>query len=175
MAGVRMAGSKPANAGKGPFALNIAISIEAGNWPPEDGLERLTRVAVAAAVAELGLAPPAGCELSVVFTDDESIRRLNAEWRARDKPTNVLSFQAFPVKRGGPLPPMLGDVVLAFETVGREAREEAKPFEAHLVHLIVHGFLHLVGYDHEGEQDAEEMEGSERRILARLAIPDPYA
>lgn len=164
--------SKPAPA---PFPLEIAISVEAAGWPAEAELEHLARSALAAAIAELDLAPPAHCELGLVFTGDAGIRALNAQWRGKDKPTNVLSFQAFPVARGKPLPPMLGDIVLAFETVAREAADEAKPFASHLAHLIVHGFLHLVGYDHEGEEDAEEMEGAERRILARLAIPDPYA
>src|SRR5690606_27325001 len=111
----------------------------------------------------------------VIFTDDAAIRALNAEWRGKDKATNVLTFPAFPVLRGGALPPMLGDIVLAYETVEREAREEDKPFESHLSHLLAHGFLHLAGYDHEEDGEAEEMEDAERRILARLAIPDPYA
>ena len=173
MAETDNAGSKPA--GGNPFPLDLAISVEAGAWPGEAALERLMKVALSAAMAELAVAPAAGCELGIVFSDDPGIRRLNAEWRGRDKPTNVLSFPAFPVRRGGPLPPMLGDIVLAFETVEREARDEGKPFEAHLSHLVVHGFLHLLGYDHEGDDEAEEMEGAERRILARLAIPDPYA
>lgn len=155
--------------------LDIGISVEAGAWPDEERLELLVRDAVSAALAELGLAPPAGCELGVVFTGDEAIRDLNFRWRGKDRPTNVLSFPVLPLRAGAPLPPMLGDIVLAFETVDREAQAEGKPFEAHLCHLIVHGFLHLLGYDHEGETDAEVMEGSERRILARLAIPDPYA
>lgn len=155
--------------------LDIALSVEAGGWPPERELERIAGLAIVAALAELGLTPPAECELSVVFTDDRGIRQLNARWRGKDKPTNVLSFPAFPVERGAPLPPMLGDIVIAYETVEREARDEGKPFDAHLLHLVVHGFLHLLGYDHEGEAEAEEMERLERRILAALAIPDPYA
>lgn len=155
--------------------LDVTVSVEAGGWPAEDELQALARRVLDAAMAELDVAPTPATELSLVFTDDENIRELNAEWRGKDKPTNVLSFPAFPVSRGGRLPPMLGDIVLAFETVEREAGEEGKPFEAHLAHLICHGFLHLLGYDHEAEADAEEMEGAERRVLARLAIPDPYA
>jgi probable rRNA maturation factor len=170
-----MAAECGAAAAPPPFPLNVGVSVEAGGWPSEDGLEDIAWRAIGAALAELGISPPDGCELSLVFTDDENIRELNAEWRGKDKPTNVLSFPAFPAAKGDPLPPMLGDIVLAFDTVEREAQDEGKPFEAHLAHLIVHGFLHLLGYDHEAEEDAEKMEGAERRILARLAIPDPYA
>jgi probable rRNA maturation factor len=103
------------------------------------------------------------------------IRGLNAQWRTKDKATNVLSFPAFAPNKTGPLPPMLGDIVLAAETVKREAVAEEKPLDHHISHLVVHGLLHLIGYDHEVDEDAEEMEALERRVLARLAIPDPYA
>lgn len=128
-----------------------------------------------AALAELAAEITNGSELSVVFTDDEGIRQLNAGWRGKDKPTNVLSFPAFTLKPGDPLPPMLGDIVLAAETVAREAELEKKPLEHHITHLVVHGLLHLLGHDHEAEDEAEIMEAAERRALARLAIPDPYA
>ena len=114
-------------------------------------------------------------ELSVVFSDDAHIRTLNAGWRGKDKPTNVLSFPAFPVKPGEKLPPMLGDIVLAAETVAREAALEGKPLDHHISHLVIHGVLHLLGHDHEDEAEAERMEALERAALARLAIPDPYA
>lgn len=153
----------------------IDLLVEAGAWPPEDELERLARRAVDAALAETGASAAQPTELSLVFSDDAGIRELNSGWRGKDKPTNVLSFPAFPVRPGDPLPPMLGDIVLAAETISREAELEEKPFEHHLSHLIVHGFLHLVGYDHETADEAETMEGLERRALARLAIPDPYA
>ena len=96
-------------------------------------------------------------------------------WRGKDKPTNVLSFPAFPETKAGPLPPMLGDIVLAAETVAAESELENKPLEHHITHLVIHGLLHLVGYDHETDAQADEMEALERRALARLAIPDPYA
>ncbi len=115
-----------------------------------------------------------GTEISIVLTNDAHIRALNREWREKDKATNVLSFPAMPVRPGVALPPLLGDIVLAAETIRREAGLEDKPFEHHLIHLMVHGFLHIVGYDHETDAEAEEMEAAERRILARLAIPDPY-
>lgn len=152
-------------------AIHIDIMVEAGNWPDETALEGLVRKSVEAAWANLGL-KSAASELSVVFTDDASIQILNAEWRGKDKPTNVLSF---PVKAGAQPGPMLGDIIIARETVEREAREEGKPLENHLAHLVVHGFLHLLGYDHETDAEAEVMEGREREILHALAIPDPYA
>jgi len=111
----------------------------------------------------------------VIFTDDARIRELNAGWRGKDKATNVLSFPAFPETKAGPLPPMLGDIVLAAETVAAEAALEGKPPENHISHLVIHGLLHLLGHDHENDTEAEEMEALERTALARLAIPDPYA
>ena len=153
--------------------VSLDLSVEAGDWGPKRPFGALARKAVAAAIAELGLT--GDTELSLLLTDDASIRVLNAEWRGKDKPTNVLSFPAFPVKPGDAIPQMLGDIVIARETVVAEALAEAKPFENHLSHLMVHGFLHLLGYDHEDDDEAEEMEAAERRILARLAIPDPYA
>lgn len=153
--------------------LDIDITIEAGNWPDEASLTRLVERAVAAAFAETGSAGHS--ELSVVFSDDAHIQALNAGWRGKDKPTNVLSFPAFPLARGSPLPPMLGDIVLAAETVAREAALEDKPLENHITHLVIHGLLHLLGHDHEADAEAEAMEATERAALARLAIADPYA
>lgn len=155
-------------------AVTIDVMVEAGEWPTKRTLSALARKAVAAALAEAG-ADGQPSELSIVFTDDANIRTLNAGWRGKDKPTNVLSFPAFPLRPGDRLPPMLGDVVLAAGTVAHEAELEEKPFDHHLLHLVIHGVLHLLGYDHETEADAEIMEALERRALARLAIPDPYA
>ncbi|MER9291042.1 rRNA maturation RNase YbeY [Mesorhizobium sp. M0510] len=159
--------------GDGNVAVDIDISVEAGNWPDEVSLTRLVDGAVKAAFAETGVAGRS--ELSLVFTDDAHVQLLNAGWRGKDKPTNVLSFPAFPFAQGGPLPPMLGDIVLAAETVAHEAALEDKPVENHITHLVIHGLLHLLGYDHETEAEAEAMEAVERAALARLAIPDPYA
>ena len=114
--------------------------------------------------------------------NDSAIRALNRDWRGKDAPTNVLSFPVRgppTVRRTGSKSqnrsPYIGDIVIAYETVAREAKAEDKPFGHHLAHLAVHGFLHLHGYDHENDRDAQKMERLERRILARLAIPDPYA
>ncbi|WP_224545233.1 rRNA maturation RNase YbeY [Mesorhizobium sp. CA16] len=153
--------------------VDIDIFVEAGAWPAEAELTRLVERAVAAAFAETGAG--GASELSVVFSDDAHIHALNAEWRGKDKPTNVLSFPAFSFSKGGKLPPMLGDIVLASETVSREAALEDKPVANHITHLVIHGLLHLLGHDHETDAEAEEMEAIERAALARLAIPDPYA
>lgn len=157
-----------------PLEIEIALAVESPGWPDEDELERLVRRTVDAAVACLALSSARRTELGVTFTDDAAIRILNAQWRGQDKPTNVLSFPAFP-EGGEAVPPMLGDIVLARETIAREAALDEKPFDHHLTHLVAHGLLHLLGYDHETDEEAEEMEGVERRILASLAIPDPYA
>jgi len=156
--------------------ITIEVDIEAGDWPPESKLTAISRRAVDAVQAVLGLRPTQeGSELSVLFSDDAHIRLLNAQWRAKDKPTSVLSFPAFAPAKNGPMPPLLGDIVLAFETVKVESISENKPFEDHVTHLIVHGLLHLLGYDHETESEAIEMEELEVRVLATLAIADPYA
>jgi len=157
------------------LTLSLDIMVEGGDWPPPAELEAICERATDVALLETGRPfPPMGSQLSVLFTGDEQIRTLNSEWRGKDKATNVLSFPAFAPTRTGPIPPLLGDIVLAAETVMREAVEEGKPFQDHLSHLIIHGFLHLIGYDHETDEEADEMEEVERRALARLAIPDPY-
>jgi probable rRNA maturation factor len=156
-------------------APTLDILVEAGDWPPEPELRVLAEEAVAAALAALGAPLPASSgtgeepgELSILFTDDAAIQRLNRDYRGKDKPTNVLSFP----QSGGPL---LGDIVLAWETVNQEAGLAEKPLKAHMAHLIVHGFLHLLGYDHEADEEAEEMEALERAALRRMGIADPYA
>ena len=109
-----------------------------------------------------------------MLTDDLAIRALNRDWRGKDKPTNVLSFPAQEPRADRGAPRMLGDIVIAYETAAREAEVEGKPFMHHLAHLAVHGFLHLVGYDHEASEAADAMERLEVAILARLGVPDPY-
>jgi probable rRNA maturation factor len=155
--------------------IDIVLARDSGGWPDEAALFAMADEAVTAASKLLKLKPAESCELSLVFADDATVKALNAEWRGKDLPTNVLSFPAFPLKPGDTLPPLLGDVILAFETVEREAKEEAKLLDHHISHLVLHGLLHLLGYDHETDEDAEEMEALERRVLAKLAIPDPYA
>jgi probable rRNA maturation factor len=123
-----------------------------------------------------GIAPRTAIEIAVNLADDAVQQQLNRDWRGVDRPTNVLAFPAWvpgaPIPIGAPL--LLGDVVLAFETVVREAEEQGKPLADHLSHLIVHGVLHLLGYDHATEAEAVTMESLETSILARLGVPDPY-
>jgi probable rRNA maturation factor len=157
------------------MTLNPLLAIEAEGWPREAHLEALVVAALSAAEHELGISRDHPSEVSFLFTDDATIQGINMEWRGKDSPTNVLSFPAFQLRPGMAPKPLLGDIILALETVQREAKEEHKPFDNHLSHLIIHGLLHLLGYDHETDNDAEVMEGLERKILSALAIPDPYA
>lgn len=154
--------------------LHIDIAIEGGGWPAEAEVRPLVERALTVAGDHLGLGGHAS-EVSLVLTDDATVRTLNARWRGKDTPTNVLSFPAYPIAAGDPPGPLLGDIVLARETIAREAAIDGKPFDAHFRHLIVHGFLHLLGYDHQSDKDAEQMERLERAILADLGISDPYA
>jgi probable rRNA maturation factor len=146
--------------------------VTASCWDAEPEAETLVQRAIEAAARQTSAD---GAEVAIVLTDDSGIRSLNRDWRGIDKPTNVLSFPAAqsPARRGEPR--MLGDIAIAYETTRREADSESKPFANHLRHLAVHGFLHLVGYDHENDADAETMESLERAILAGLGVPDPYA
>lgn len=155
--------------------LTPLLAIEAEGWPQEVHLEKLVVLALNAAASELGLTVDHPSEVSFLFTDDATIQAINNEWRGKDKPTNVLSFPAFPLRPGMAPKPLLGDIVLAFETVQREAKDEHKSFDNHIAHLMIHGLLHLFGYDHETDSEAEAMEDLERKILSALAIPDPYA
>jgi probable rRNA maturation factor len=128
--------------------------------------------AARAALAGGGAAGPA--ELSIVLADDALMRALNRQWRGRDAPTNVLSFPADETAPAPDAPLLLGDVVLGFETVSGEAQAQEKPLAHHLAHLVIHGVLHLLGFDHESETEAQRMEALETRLLAGLGIPDPY-
>ena len=164
------------------LALPITeVLVVADCWQTEPDAEAVIERAIAAAaeIAKAGHKAEFGeAELAVMLTDDAGIRTLNLNWRGIDKPTNVLSFPALPpTGAGGPddAPRMLGDIAIAYETTRKEADEEQKPFDHHLSHLAVHGFLHLIGYDHEQDHDAEKMESLEQEILAQLGIPDPYA
>jgi probable rRNA maturation factor len=152
------------------------VLVVAECWQTEPDAEAVIHRAIDAA-AEIADADVGEAELAVMLTDDTGIRTLNNNWRGIDKPTNVLSFPALQPTAGAPAdaPRMLGDIAIAYETTRKEADDEEKPFDHHLSHLAVHGFLHLIGYDHEKDDDAEAMEGLEREILAQLGIPDPYA
>jgi probable rRNA maturation factor len=158
-----------------PALPETEVLIVAECWGAESDAEAIVHRAIEAAAAYVDTGD---AELAVMLTDDAGIRTLNKNWRGQDKPTNVLSFPALQPAAGhepDDAPRMLGDIAIAYETTRREADDEQKPFDHHLSHLAVHGFLHLVGYDHENDNDAEAMEALERTILAALGIPDPYA
>jgi probable rRNA maturation factor len=144
------------------------------------GAERLVstaaRLALARGAADSATVLPARAELAVILADDAEQRHLNRAWRGVNRPTNVLAFPAWdpgmPLPEDAPL--LLGDIVLAFETVTREAAGQDKTIADHLSHLVVHGVLHLLGYDHATEAEAALMERLETSVLASLGVADPY-
>jgi probable rRNA maturation factor len=154
-------------------ALHIDISIESALWQVIPDLEERIEAAISAAARLADVALKPGAEISLLLTNDAQIRELNRAWRQQDKATNVLSF---PATQGNDLAcaAMLGDIVLARETCAREAEEKGVPVATHATHLIVHGVLHLLGYDHIDDDDANEMEALERLIMADLGHDDPY-
>jgi probable rRNA maturation factor len=154
----------------------VDLRVDGGGWQrllrDPDGVA--ARVFDAAA-AVLGAELPGPVEVSLVLTDDAAIRLLNRAHRGKDRATNVLSFPLeAPGSGAGSAPAMIGDIVLAAETVAREAAEQGKTVESHVSHLMIHGMLHLLGYDHERDREAEEMERREVAALERLGFADPY-
>ncbi len=149
--------------------MSIDVMIDSDLWKKHPGAEDTVRKAIAEATR---VVPHKRAEMAVVLTDDTAMRALNKRWRGKDKPTNVLSFPAQTTL--GAAAPHLGDIVIAFEITALEAEREGKPFAHHLSHLAVHGYLHLLGHDHETDREAEAMERLETKILARIGIPDPY-
>jgi len=150
----------------------IDVIVRSARWGKRPQAKTIVKKAVLAAAEAVSTRPT---ELAIVLSDDSSIRTLNRDWRGKNAPTNVLSFPAAaaPGKaRSASL--YIGDIVIAYQTVAREAVAEDKPFNHHLAHLAVHGYLHLLGYDHDNDREAQAMERLERKILKRLAIPDPY-
>lgn len=163
------------------LACTIDVTTACAGWtrlcPFAEGLASGTaELALARGTTDLGLMWGGPVELGITLANATGQRQLNRDYRGQDQPTNVL---AFPVWRAGTrLPPgapvLLGDVVLALETVAQEAAEQEKPIGHHLIHLTVHGVLHLLGYDHLTQVEAANMESLERSILAELGVPDPY-
>lgn len=153
-------------------SVDLDISITAPDWGDSvNDICARAESAVSAVLARVGV--DGAVEVSVLLTDDAEQRTLNRDHRGKDSSTNVLSFPAGFVPPSGPRP--LGDISLALETVVLEAGEQGKSVADHVSHLLVHGTLHLLGYDHADEVEAEEMETLEREVLASLGIPDPYA
>ena len=162
----------------------IAVALLNQGWDDATDWAALAERAVARAIA---LSPHAALattavdiEVAIRLTDDAEVHALNRDYRGKDKPTNVLSFPMFDPEEianlaQGPFPEaLLGDIVLARDTCAREATEKGIPFPAHATHLIVHGILHLIGFDHISDAEAEDMEGLERLIMADLGHDDPY-
>ena len=146
------------------MSIDIEVDVEVDDW--------LTVPQVVSRARSAALAALDGREdgsVAILLADDEAVGELNREWRGKDGPTNVLSFPAAPSAA-----PHLGDIALAYETCAREASEQGKSLEHHLTHLVAHGVLHLLGWDHQTDAEADRMEAVERDILARLGVPDPY-
>jgi probable rRNA maturation factor len=149
--------------------MRLEIGIVDPAWKKIAGLRKLARDAIAASLDK------ADVSLSVLFTDDRAMQALNLQWRGKDKPTNVLSFPAPPAPSPPGEPKHLGDIVLAHGVVAAEAQAQNKSIHHHIAHLLVHGCLHLLGYDHENDCDAKAMETREIAILKRLGIDNPYS
>ncbi len=164
--------------------LTLDISAPSPLWRGLPRARPIARETIAAAAAESGgpsidrperrasLQTPYG-DVSLCLTDDAALRALNLSWRGIDKATNVLSFPSAPGRPGEATP--LGDIALAYETLAREADDLGVSLADHYRHLLAHGFLHLIGYDHETDAEAERMEALETKILAQLGVSDPYA
>ena len=159
--------------------MGLDLDIDIDNWPPGDW-EALAQRAVESVQKVAPELANARLIASVLFTSDAQVHTLNREWREKDKPTNVLSFpmlerdSLIALEQDGP-PTMLGDLALAHETCAREAAGKSISLGDHAAHLLVHGFLHLAGFDHEiSPEDAEQMEALERKALAEMGIADPY-
>ena len=158
--------------------LKIDVLVHSEHWKNAAAAKNVVRRALKQAATALSTKT---AELAIVLTDDAAMRRLNRNWRGIDAPTNVLSFATknsgdqLDEQSGGQfVGNHLGDILLAYETVKREAHRDGKAFDHHLAHLVVHGFLHLLGYDHGNDAQARRMETTERAILRDLAVPDPY-
>lgn len=145
----------------------VEIQVQSPLWKKTPRARQTVREAIAATAALLSTA---GGEVSIVLTGDSTMKKLNRKWRGIDKPTNVLSFPG--AKAGGD--GMLGDIVIAYETVRRECNDADKDFLHHLAHLTAHGFLHLLGHDHATDRQAKTMERLESKIMTRMNMPDPY-
>lgn len=157
-----------------PLWLSLDILHEAGDWSQLGDRDELIAAAGRALAVFPRFSKLTPAEACVALSDDATVRDLNARFRGKDKPTNVLSFPAGEGFGEG-MPRALGDIVLAQETVAREAAEQGISAAHHLQHLVVHGLLHLLGFDHETDAEAEEMEGIEIEVLATLGIANPYS
>lgn len=147
------------------MTIELDLRVEVPDWRSIETLDHLCQTALDAAAA----LETASGEVSLLLTDDAEMQSLNAAWRGKDKPTDVLSFPADPIDA-----PFLGDIAVGAGIATRDAETQGKPLSDHLRHLVIHGFLHLLGHDHEEDTQAVEMEALERQALASLGLPDPY-
>lgn len=145
--------------------IDVALIVEGEDWSALGDIDALSRRAFAAAASE----EPAEGLVSLLLTDDGELQQLNRDFRGKDKPTDVLSFPALPMDR-----PLLGDIAVAYGVSARDAAVQGKALADHLTHLLIHGYLHLLGHDHESPDEAGEMEAREIRALAALGIANPY-
>jgi probable rRNA maturation factor len=145
--------------------IDVALIVEGEDWSALGDIDALSRRAFAAAARE----EPAEGLVSLLLTDDGELQQLNRDFRGKDKPTDVLSFPALPMDR-----PLLGDIAVAYGVSARDAAVQGKALADHLTHLLIHGYLHLLGHDHETPAEAGEMEAREIRALAALGIANPY-
>ncbi len=152
----------------------IEMNVACDGWPVETRLSELTDECITSVISAAQLRLSSDAQLSLLFSDDEAIKELNARFRGIDKATNVLSFPGSDLMPGGVAPSVLGDIAFAFQTIKREAILEDKRFDHHLSHLMIHGFLHLFGYDHLEDDEARKMEHIEIAALANLGIENPY-
>lgn len=150
-------------------AITVDVIVESPLWEKAADAEAVIRRALTHAAKSTAQRE---AEVAILLTDDSAIREINRQWRDQDKPTNVLSFPAGPAGKDSA---HLGDIVIAYETLAREAAADNKPFADHLAHLVIHGYLHLLGYDHVSDADAARMERLETALLEQLGIADPYA
>ena len=159
------------------MALTLSIAIEYPGWTAQiPDIESLAHDCVNVSLASAGemLAPDRPVEIGLLLADDATLRALNRQFRHRDKPTNVLSFPSPPRRQETAIPMILGDIAVSFQTVAAEAARDGKTLRDHARHMIVHGVLHLLGHDHEADNEAEIMETLETRILAGFGVRDPY-
>jgi len=161
---------------KGSAAAGVTLEAEVVRhgdaWAPAQVTDAVLKQAARATILAAPRLPHGTYQVTIVLTDDAEMRNLNRTWRGKDAATNVLSF---PVDDGIGEPGLLGDVVLAYETTLEEARQQNIALQDHVSHLVVHGVLHLLGFDHAEDEAAERMENLERTALASLGIADPYA
>lgn len=150
----------------------LDVIVDDERWEELGDVEALSQAAAQAALDAAAYQKP--CIVSILFTTDEALRTMNRTWRNIDKPTNVLSFPASKMAQIEGTPCMLGDIALSFDTLQREANTDHKTLKDHSLHLIIHGVLHLIGYDHETDAEAKEMEGLEVKALASLGVKNPY-